>query len=919
MDAKDTAMATATATDHKFFLLDVFLCPATGYAYLMGVEGSGSGRTVCCRVTGYSPHLYVHNPETEHDEQRTLEWARTVQQDPDVSGHLARDLGEHVGMDITQQKLLFGYAPQAPYSAKFYATTPEGFKKMAKVLKSKQTQARIYEGDKDLRLAFLRENGLTIGGPVVIRDGSIPGPRQQRFSRCDLEITCALRSVTGEPFAGFPPLVVCAYDLETEGLDAEKHAVFQVSLCIRQFPFHEGQTRKIAISTIPMSDSVEDFEKINVDSERELIEAFVDLVVKERVTLLCGWNNLGFDAPFLNARAKKARCLSMLQRLSFLTGPVCKVQLKQKSLTSSAFGTNVFHAYQGLHGLVEMDGLLMARKSSSLKLNSYKLNNVARELLKSSKDDVSYDYMVEAVRCKDPDMITRVAKYCVQDSLLVLQILEHLKEVDNMIVMASLTNVPLNYIAERGQTVKCQSLVHMEAFRQGLIWNTLSREPSDTKYQGSTVIDSLTGLYTDPVIVMDFNSLYPSIMMAYNLSPETLVGTRQEEWSGDPEKLAYYDDQQRLHVFIGSDTHALFDSAGVTDAVIPHVLRTLIAERKLVRKEMATLDPGAVLERSQLNAKQLALKIMANSIYGTCGFANGPLPLVELAASTTAIGRMSIHKVKSALAQLGYNRVVAGDTDSVMLLIEGVTVQEAIDKANYFCSEHLNKLFPAPMKIEFEKVFYPYLIFTKKRYAGLLWEDATKQPKRDTKGIATKRRDFAPIVSQTVGAILDLILWKQDVTGAVDHLRGVLCRLAAGELPIEDLTIRKELKKLPGQYKTPSPHSTAAGKMMARDPANAPKLGERVPFVILAGQGEVYERAEDPSTVENVSQLDLLYYTQNQLQNPVTELFRAVGQADVVRDVNALFRECADKVVCYRSQLKYYKQRSIRDFFVTRR
>ena len=193
MAAKDTGEAAGKAAGEamdpdciRFFLLDVFLCPATGFAYLMGVDASGG--TVCCRTTGYFAHLYVHNPDTEDDPERTLEWARTIQQDPEVSGHLARDVGEHVGMDIVRQKLLFGYSPRAPYSAKFYCTVPEGFKKLTKLLKGKQTRVSVYEGDKDLRTAFLRENGLTMCAPVVVRGAGFPGPRQQRFSRCDLEI-----------------------------------------------------------------------------------------------------------------------------------------------------------------------------------------------------------------------------------------------------------------------------------------------------------------------------------------------------------------------------------------------------------------------------------------------------------------------------------------------------------------------------------------------------------------------------------------------------------------------------------------------------------------------------------------------------------------------------------------------------------
>lgn len=891
--------------DLVFSLLDVYVCPYTGVGYVLGI--TGEHETIAVRVKGYYPHFFAHNKASDKTKQDVERWVKQVS--TDVANYLVCDKGEFLGCDVVQQKLLFGFSSQTPYTAKFYCTSTNAVKQCARQLRN-TAGLQTYEHDKDARLAFLRENSLTMYGQVTVVSPHQHSTLQQRYSNCDHEYHCTIDQVSCQPYTTLPQLVVAAYDIETEGLDASTQAVFQVSVCFRQFPFQkDDHVEKMVISSLPTTTPPDhsDFAVVTVTSEKELIKEFVNVVTKKKASILCGWNNLGFDAPFLWKRANHHHCVSSLQKLSYLKRTTCKLEMKEKSLNSSAFGTNVFHAFQGLHGLSEVDGLLMARKSSSLKLNSYRLNNVAKELLNSSKDDVTYDYITRAISEKCPEMLYKVAKYCVQDSLLVLQIFEHLKDVDNMVVMASLTNVPLNYIAERGQTVKCQSLVHTESFRQGYIWNQLERDPSSTKYQGSTVIDSVTGLYTSPVAVMDFNSLYPSIMMAYGLSPETLVGTVQCSWSGQSDDLVYYDEQSRLCVYVGSDTYAVFDK--VEDPVIPHVLKHLIHERKRVRKDMSTLGPDDTLLYSQLHAKQLALKIMANSIYGTCGFANGPLPLVEIAAATTAIGRMSIHKVKSTLASLGYDRVIAGDTDSVMLLIEGETVQGAIEKSKELCV-HLNKLFPPPMKIDFEKVYHPYLVLTKKRYAGLLWEDTNKPPKRDTKGIATKRRDFAPIVSKTVGRVIDLILWSRDLKAAVTHVQTVLQKISTGETPLEDFVIRKELKKTPENYTTPTPHSTVAAKMIQRNPDTAPKLGERVPFVVTTGQGDVSSRAEDPSLEGVYSHIDYLYYVENQLKNPVTEIFRATKESTVCTDVTRAFSQCASAV-----RLQQAHQRSITDFF----
>jgi DNA polymerase delta subunit 1 len=890
----------------KFSLIDLFVCPSTGLVYLMGFDNEYNSLAV--KVSGYSPHFYVHNPYNDSNEERVQAWGVEFSKESAIIAHTDVNKGTLLGIDVTNQKLLFGYMKKPLWLLKVYCTTFHSLRECAKA--ARKMAFKTYESDKDVTLAFLRENQLSMYGEITLRTFAAPSAHSQKFSRCEKEFTCNVSEVTCEPFTTFPSIVVAAYDLETSGLNGDVDYVFQVSICIQRFPFSpEHPVKKILVCTFAcdVADG-DDFEVVIVQNEKELIATFADLVVQHKVSILTGWNTLGFDTPFLAKRAKRFNCANLLDKLSFLKPHVARMKLKEKSLDSSAFGTNHFFTYAGRYGVVEVDGLLMARKNSSLKLNSYSLNNVAKELLKSQKDDVTYKDIQHALSTRDPKEMYTVGKYCVQDSYLVLQIFEHLKEIDNAVTTAALSNVPLSYIAERGQTVKCVSLIFQEAFRQNLIWNSLEKKQSDTKYQGSTVIDSKTGFYKSPVAVMDFNSLYPSIMMAYGLSPETLVGTEKRAFSGNAEDISFYGDDGTLHVYIGSETFAVFDK--VESPVIPNVLRSLIGQRKSVRREMSTLSPSSrnKLRYGQLNAKQLALKILANSVYGTCGFANGPLPLVEIAASVTAIGRKSIQKVKAELATIGYDSVIAGDTDSVMLLIDGETVQGAIDKANGFC-DHLNTLFPPPMKIDYEKIYYPYLVLTKKRYAGLLWEDTTKPPKIDTKGIATKRRDVAPIVSTTVSKVLDHLLWGQDVGASVNYVIEVLTSISDYDIDLEELVIRKELKKMPSAYSVPTPHSTVAAKMMKRNPETAPSLGERIPFVITNGNEDISSRSEDPSVVDR-KQVDYLYYVQNQLRHPVEEIFSAIGDKEVIGTIRHFFNQCEIKI-----NLKKKRQRSLNEFF----
>ena len=200
-----------------------------------------------------------------------------------------------------------------------------------------------------------------------------------------------------------------------------------------------------------------------------------------------------------------------------------------------------------------------------------------------------------------------------------------------------------------------------------------------------------------------------------------------------------------------------------------------------------------------------------------------------------------------------------------MLLLEKFTVQEAIDKAVYLCDNHLNPLFPPPMRLEFEKVYYPYVILTKKRYFGLLWTSANCVPKKDVKGLATRRRDFCGLVGMVLNKVMDLILWSNDIAAALQYVQDTLQQLLEGTVQKELLVIRRELKKRPADYATPSPHSVVAAKMQKLNPDMAPKLGERVPFVISQGSLDISQRAEPPDTPD--LQIDTQYYLEHQLKN----------------------------------------------------
>lgn len=197
------------------------------------------------------------------------------------------------------------------------------------------------------------------------------------------------------------------------------------------------------------------------------------------------------------------------------------------------------------------------------------------------------------------------------------------------------------------------------------------------------------------------------------------------------------------------------------------------------------------------------------------------------------------------------------------------------DEMGKFCTQ----AFLPPNDLEYEKFYYPILLKGKKRYAGHKFEPGLA-PKLDVKGFECVRRDFAPIVSKTQKKILIKLCKENDVQGAIDIARETVVRLLQNNVPIEDLTMSKQLTRRPQEYKNPAPHTELAKRLQREQPAHiAPKTGDRIDFLIRPGyKGEkTCMRAVTPEDVrEGRESADMRWYLSNQLQQPLQRIFEMI-------------------------------------------
>jgi DNA polymerase elongation subunit (family B) len=495
-----------------------------------------------------------------------------------------------------------------------------------------------------------------------------------------------------------------------------------------------------------------------------------------------------------------------------------------------------------------------------------------------------------------------IAKYCIQDCDLVLTLMAKLDTLVNARGMADVCFVPLQFLFLRGQGIKIFSRVAYEASKRNQILITQQSYDGDTGYEGAIVISPKIGMYLDtPIAVLDFNSLYPSSMIGENLSPDTFVcmktynnegrllsyeGLPADRAKGIPNcREVTYDIKNDDGKITGRCTCVYVQPTAdnpLSVGLIPTALEIMLKKRKEARKKMEdpTIDDA---QKSVYNGLQLAYKVVANSIYGQMGSKTSAIRKICVAACTTAVGRRQLLFAKETVEKEYGAEVVYGDTDSIFIKFPGKTLVESIkaaqDSAKLITSRCPHRAFV----IGYEKTFYPFILFCRKRYVGMKYEEDPTKCKRAEMGIVLKRRDNAPIVKDVFGGALDILLLEKDVGKAVEYVKSMLLKVVKGDLPIEKFAITKQLrddyKAMKADYDGPATvpaHRILADRMAARDPGNKPNVGDRLKFVHI----QAPEKRLQCDKIEHIAYaaekklpLDTLFYVTNQIQNPVAQLF----------------------------------------------
>jgi len=754
--------------------------------------------------------------------------------------------------------------------------------KMRKAKFQLKRNFQLYESSVDPLIRMFHIQNLDPAGWMKVANGYVV---KDQISRSDIEVETTFRNVTPHKTEAIPPLIIASWDIETYSKERRfplaKNPTDYVTQIATSFQrYGESEPYKVTVVCLNDTAPVDGVEIFSCPHEKDVINYWMDLMQKEKVDVLIGYNTFQYDWKYIHGRSQilvddstgeDMVDLGKLGRLVEGGGDVI-----ERDLNSNAFGQNSFFLLD-VPGVMQLDLLQWFRKNRNME--SYSLNNVSKEYLGDQKNDLPAMQIFERFE-GDADDRAVIASYAAKDTYLPLQLLRKLAIFEDLTEMSNAVKVPVEYINFRGQQIRCFSCLFGTARTMNYSIPDDKAWVTDGKYEGATVLEPHKGAYFTPIAALDFASLYPSIIRAHNMSPETLV--MDKKFDNLP-GVEYYE----IETGLGTFRYAQRKEDGSCQGVVPALLDNLAKFRKHAKKLMAEAKKnGDEFKENLFDAQQKAYKVVMNSVYGFLGASKGFVPIVPIAASVTATGRNMIdHTAKRAVELIPGSEVVYGDTDSVMVKMNVPEKKDAdgnviVDMEAHFkmakwLAGEITKDFKAPNDLEFEKIYYPYVLYSKKRYAAVKFEELGEKGKIDVKGLALVRRDFCPITREILRESLDTILHVKNTPTAVNETREKIRKVLDNEYPMEKFCMSKTLKN---DYKNMcQPHLHVADKIFNRTGFPVPS-GSRVPFVYIEDRDNVdikqSFKAEDPVFArDNGLIIDRLFYIEHQLLKPIISLF----------------------------------------------
>ncbi len=572
----------------------------------------------------------------------------------------------------------------------------------------------------------------------------------------------------------------------------------------------------IIVATMCKRDGVKIFSATDVN-DKELIREFVSYVSSYDPDVILGYNSNRFDWPYLVERGRRV-------------GVPLKVTRAGGVPKQSVYGhwSVIGRANVDLYNIIED---MPDVKPKSLDYVAEYFGIMRRSEMVLIPGNKIHEYW------RDPGKRDLLFKYAEQDVYSTHKLGEKL--LPFLIQLSSITGLPLDQVAAASVGSRVEWMIMYAAYKLGeLMPNRVEREHES--YRGAIVLEPRKGVHEN-VAVIDFTSMYPNIMLKYNVSPDTYV-------SPDEHVEEFYE---------APGTHHRFRKKPM--GLYAHILSELLRAREHVRELMRRVSRGST-EWILLDERQRALKVLANAMYGYCGWTGARLYRREVAEAVTAWGRELMRRVLEYARRIGIE-VIYGDTDSLFVKYD----RDGVEKLIKFVRDELG------FDVKVDKV-YRRVLFTeaKKRYIGL-----DVDGKIDVVGFEAARGDWAEIAKRVQERVAEIILKSANVDDAIEYVHSVIQMLREYKFSIDDLIIWKTLDKDLDEYKVLLPHVVAASRL--RDAGYRVGRGGVIGYVIVRGGEKVSQRAVPYMMLSNVRDVDVDYYIEKQVLPAALRILRVFG------------------------------------------
>jgi DNA polymerase I/DNA polymerase-2 len=641
----------------------------------------------------------------------------------------------------------------------------------------------------------------------------------------DFAIDCQKIEVLDE--ISIPALKVLAFDIETVEKKGEKEIVM-VSFFGKDF-------KKVLT-----------FQKANykewveiLENEKEILEKIVEIFQKENPDIILTYYGDSFDFQVLNQRCEKNKAKLVISRDKKET------KFAKRARISAARFNGIIH--------FDLFNFIQNILSPNLQTEVLTLDAVASEILGDKKIEIDYQELLES--WKKGKNLEKLSEYCLKDSELTFRLgevlLPQIFEISRTVGQVLFDVSRMTY----GQLVEWY-LSRKAGERGEIIPNQPKYEEIQERrkktYVGGFVKEPILGIH-EKIAVLDFRSLYPSLIVSFNISPETL---NCECCKGDGYKvpeLNYWFCKKR-------------------EGFVPSVLKEIIQKRAELKKKLKKI-PKDSFEYKVLDNRQYALKIIANATYGYFGFPASKWYSKECAESCTAFGRHWIKETIKEAENDGFS-VIYADTDSLFLK-KTANIKKEVEEF----LKKINQKFPGILELELQGFYERGIFIPRGSYGTAKKRYALVDERRNLliRGLETVRRDWCNLAKEVQRKVLEFVLKERNVEGAKEYVRKVINDLRKRKVSLKDLIIYEELTKPIEQYKLISPHVMAAKKLKQRGIEVGE--GQVIMFVIQEGPGSISERSE-PIEFAKLEKIDLDYYIGHQILPAAMRILQVLGVSE---------------------------------------